>query len=255
MDLPVNHFKRALREGRPQIGLWNSLSTYLTTEVLAGAGYDWLVLDTEHSPNDLAGLHQQLQAMMENPTSMPVVRPPWNDMVTIKRFLDVGVTSFLVPYVQNAEEARNAVRYTRYPPHGVRGIAGLARSSRFGRIPNYFARAADEICVLVQAETREALGEIEAMAAIDGVDGIFIGPGDLSASMGYLGQLTHPEVIKAIDDAIVRIRKTGKAPGILTPDEKLAKHWLDLGALFVAVGSDTGILARGAEALRAKFAK
>ncbi|MEO7403661.1 MAG: HpcH/HpaI aldolase/citrate lyase family protein [Burkholderiales bacterium] len=253
MDLPVNHFKHALRQGKPQIGLWNSLNSYVTTEVIAGAGYDWILIDTEHSPNDIAGLHQQLQAMMENPLSTPVVRPPWNDMVTIKRYLDVGCQSLLIPYVQNADEAADAVRFTRYPPHGVRGISGSSRSSRFGRVKNYLAQASKELCLLVQTETIEAIGQIEKMAAVDGVDGIFIGPGDLSASMGYLGQLSHPEVLKVIDDAVVRIKKTGKAAGILTPDETLAKRWLALGATFVAVGMDTGLLARGAEALRAKF--
>jgi 4-hydroxy-2-oxoheptanedioate aldolase len=167
MDLPVNHFKHALRQGKPQIGLWNSLNSYITTEVLASAGYDWILIDTEHSPNDIAGLHQQLQAMMENPLSTPVVRPPWNDMVTIKRFLDVGCQSLLIPYVQNADEAADAVRFTRYAPQGVRGISGSSRSSRFGRVKNYFAQAASELCVLVQAETIEAVGQIEKMAAVE----------------------------------------------------------------------------------------
>lgn len=255
MELPRNAFKHALAAGRPQIGLWNSLSSYITTEVLAGAGYDWILIDTEHSPNDLSGVHQQLLAMMEHPESHPIVRPAWNDMVAIKRFLDVGAQTLLIPYVQDADEARDAVRFTRFPPEGVRGSAGSARSSRFGRIPGYFAKAHTEICVLVQVETIEAVGHIESIAAVEGVDGIFIGPGDLSASMGYAGQLKHPEVLKVIDDAIRRIRKAGKAPGILTPDEALAHHYLDIGALFVAVGADTGILARGAEALRARFPK
>lgn len=253
MDMPINHFKRALASGKPQIGLWNSLSSYLVTEIVAGAGYDWVLIDTEHSPVSVSDLHQQLQAMMENPLSSAVVRPPWNDMVTMKQYLDLGVQSFVIPVVQNADEARAAVRYTRYPPEGVRGISGSSRSSRFGRVKSYFANAASEICVTIQAETIEAVGNIEAMAAIDGVDGIFIGPGDLSASMGYTGQLMHPEVIKVIEDAIKRIRKAGKAPGILTSDEAFAKRCLEIGALFVAVGQDVGVLARGVETLRAKF--
>ena len=253
MDLPENRFKRALAAGRPQIGLWNSLSSYLTVEVIAGAGFDWVLLDMEHSPNDLPLLHTQLQAMMEYPESAPVVRAPWNDMVMIKRLLDLGAQSLLLPYVQNAAEAANAVRYIRYPPHGVRGMAGTSRATRFGRIGNYFARAHEELCLLVQVETREALDEIEAIAAVPGIDGIFIGPGDLSASMGHLGNLTHPEVIAAIDDAMRRIRKAGSAPGILTGDEKLARRWLDMGALFVAVGSDVGLLARAADALAGRF--
>jgi 4-hydroxy-2-oxoheptanedioate aldolase len=253
MRNPVNHFKRALAAGKQPIGLWNSLSSYLTVEVIAGAGFDWLLIDMEHSPNDITTVHGQLQAMMEFPQTAPVVRPPWNDMVTIKRLLDVGVQSFLIPYVQNADEAREAVRYTRYPPHGVRGFAGTSRATRFGRIPNYWQNAHEEICVLVQVETVEALKEIEAIAAVDGVDGIFIGPGDLSSSMGHLGNQMHPEVIATIDDAMKRIRKAGKAPGFLTADEKLARHYLDLGCQFMAVGADVGLLARSADALRAKF--
>lgn len=254
MDIPVNRFKRALAEGRVQIGLWNSLSSFLTVEVIAGSGFDWILIDMEHSPNDMSVVHGQLQAMMEYPNTAPVVRPPWNDTVQMKRLLDLGVQSFLIPYVQNAEEAKAAVEATRYPKYGgVRGFAGTSRATRFGRIKNYFDRAHEEICVLVQVETVEALGEIEKIAAIDGVDGIFIGPGDLSSSMGYLGNQTHPEVVKTIENALRRIRAAGKAPGFLTADEQLARHYLNFGCQFMAVGADVGILARGADALCARF--
>lgn len=253
MDNPTNHFKRALAAGRTQIGLWNSLASYLTVEVVAAAGFDWVLVDMEHSPNDFTTVHGQLQALMENPSVTPVVRPPWNDMVTIKRLLDLGVQSLLIPYVQNAEEARAAVRYTRYPPHGVRGFAGTSRATRFGRIPGYFQKAADDLCVLIQVETVEALAEIEAIAAVEGVDGIFIGPGDLSSSMGHLGNLMHPDVIRTIDDAMQRIRAAGKAPGFLTADEALARRYIDMGCQFMAVGSDVGLLARSADALAKKF--
>ena len=183
MELPVNTFKRAIAAGKLQIGLWSSLSSHVTVEVIAGSGFDWLLLDTEHSPNELPMVHGQLQAMVGG-TAHPVVRPPWNDAVVIKRFLDVGVQSFLVPYVQDEAEARAAVAATRYPPRGVRGVATASRASRFGRVEGYFARAEEELCVMVQLETRKALGKLEAIAAVDGVDGLFIGPSDLSPTSG-----------------------------------------------------------------------
>jgi 4-hydroxy-2-oxoheptanedioate aldolase len=252
MDLPVNRFKRALAAGQSQIGLWCSLSSHYSMEIVAGAGFDWILLDTEHSPNDLESLVTQLQAAAAYPTT-PIVRVPWNDMVTIKRTLDVGAQSLLIPYVSTADEAKAAVSYTRYPTGGVRGVAGTTRATRFGRVKDYAKRAHEELCVLVQVETEAALGNIEAICAIDGIDGVFIGPADLHASMGYSGEIANPKVKPMIDDAIRRIRKAGKAPGILTPSEADAKHWLGCGALFVAVGADVGILARGAEALVAKF--
>jgi 4-hydroxy-2-oxoheptanedioate aldolase len=252
MDLPQNAFKRALKAGKPQIGLWSSLSSNYTVEVIAGTGFDWILLDSEHSPADLENLLGQLQAAAPYP-SHAVVRVPWNDMVNMKRVLDVGAQSLLVPYVNSADEARAAVAHTRYPPAGVRGVAGTTRATRFGRVKDYARRAHEELCVLVQVETQGALDSIEAICAIDGVDGVFIGPADLHASMGYTGEIANPKVKPVIDDAIRRIRKCGKAPGILTPNEADARHWLECGALFVAVGSDVGILARGAEALAAKF--
>ena len=252
MELPPNSFKRALAAGKAQIGLWSSLSSNYSVEVIAGAGFDWLLLDMEHSPNDLESLLAQLQAAAPYATH-PVVRVPWNDMVTIKRVLDVGAQSLLVPYVSNAEEARAAVSFTRYPPQGARGVAGTTRATRFGRIKDYARRAHEEICVLVQVETQSALDSIEAICAVDGVDGVFIGPADLHASLGHPGEIANPQVKPRIDEAIRRIRKSGKAPGILTPNEADARHWLECGALFVAVGADVGILARGAEALAQKF--
>ncbi|HSA89791.1 MAG TPA: HpcH/HpaI aldolase/citrate lyase family protein [Burkholderiales bacterium] len=252
MNLPENTFKRALARGRPQIGLWSSLSSNYTVEVIAGAGFDWILLDSEHSPADIENLLAQLQAAAPYPTH-PVVRIPWNDMVTIKRVLDIGAQSLLVPYVSSREEAQDAVSFTRYPPAGVRGVAGTTRATRFGRIADYARRAHEEICLLVQVETQAALDNIEAICGIDGVDGVFIGPADLHASLGHPGEIANPKVKPMIDDAIRRIRKSGKAPGILTPNEADARHWLDCGALFVAVGADVGILARGAEALAARF--
>jgi 4-hydroxy-2-oxoheptanedioate aldolase len=252
MELPANTFKRALKAGKVQIGLWCSLSHHYATELVAGSGFDWMLLDTEHSPNDLESVLMQLQAAAPYPTH-PVVRVPWNDMVTIKRFLDIGAQSILIPYVQNAEEAKNAVAYTRYPPAGVRGVAGATRATRFGRVKDYAKRAHEEICVLVQIETQQGLDNLEKIAAVEGVDGVFIGPADLHASLGYTGETNNPKVMPVIDDAIRRIRKCGKAPGILTGVEADARRWLDCGGLFVAVGADTGVLARGAESLVAKF--
>jgi 4-hydroxy-2-oxoheptanedioate aldolase len=252
MELPLNQFKRGIKAGKAQIGLWSSLSSHYSVEVIAGSGFDWLLLDTEHSPNDLENVVTQLQAASAYPGSA-IVRPAWNDMVLIKRFLDVGVQTLLIPYVQTAEEAADAVAFTRYPPRGVRGVAGTTRASRFGRVKDYFKRAEEELCVLVQVETRLGLDNLDAIAATDGIDGVFIGPADLSAGLGHLGNIPHPEVQAAIEDAIKRIRKAGKAPGILAPVEADARRYLDLGCLFVAVGADVGLLARESEKLCAKF--
>jgi 4-hydroxy-2-oxoheptanedioate aldolase len=250
--MPINHLKRALLEGRPQVGLWCSLPSHITIEIVAGSGFDWLLLDTEHSPNDVPIVLSQLHAMAESSPSA-VVRPAWNDAVLFKRFLDLGVQSFVVPWVQNAEEARRAVAATRYPPEGIRGVAVAIRANRYGRIKDYVKRVHDELCLIVQLETRVALGNLEAIAAVDGVDGLFIGPSDLAADMGHIGNSAHPDVRAAIDDAIARIRRAGKAPGILAPVEADARHWLDRGALFVGIGSDVGLLARQSEALAARF--
>src|SRR5688572_1805203 len=184
MELPQNSFKRSLRAARPQIGLWSSLSSNYSVEVIAGAGFDWILLDTEHSPADLENLLTQLQAAAPYPAHA-VVRVPWNDMVTMKRVLDIGAQSLLVPYVSTPAEAKSAVSYTRYPPAGVRGVAGTTRASRFGGVADYAKRAHEEICVLVQVETQQALDSIEAICGIDGVDGVFIGPADLHASLGH----------------------------------------------------------------------
>jgi 4-hydroxy-2-oxoheptanedioate aldolase len=254
MDLPINTFKRAILDGRLQVGLWTTLSSSNVVEALGNSGLDWLVLDTEHSPNELPMVHSQLQALGGR-RAHPVVRPPWNDPVVIKRYLDIGAQTLLIPFIQNAEEARAAVAATRYPPRGIRGYAGAARASDFGRIKDYPRRCEEELCVLLQVETPHALANIAEIAAVEGVDGIFIGPGDLSASMGHVGNLKHPEVLAAIEKAILAIRECGKAAGILTGDEALARRYIELGCSFTAVGSDVGILARGAEALSAKFTK
>ena len=252
MKLPVNYFKRGLLADEPQIGFWCSLASNVSVEILAGSGFDWLLLDTEHSPNEIPMVYSQLQACMESHTQ-PIVRPPWNDMVVIKRLLDAGVQTLLLPTVQTAAEARYAVAATRYPPRGVRGFAGASRSSRFGRIADYHTSCEEEICVLVQIETEAGLRNLEDIAAVEGVDGAFIGPGDLSANLGYLGRQTDPEFQLIVEDAIRRIKAGGKAPGILTADGTFARRCLDLGCLFVAVGSDSGLLARASERLAKEF--
>jgi 4-hydroxy-2-oxoheptanedioate aldolase len=252
MENPRNRFKEALRAGKPQIGLWGSIPSNYSAEVVAGAGFDWLLIDTEHTPADIETVLHMVQAVAAYPTE-PVVRVPWNDMVTIKRMLDIGVQSILIPQVTTVEEAKNAVAFARFPTAGLRGVAGTTRATRFGRIKNYFRGADAEVCILLQLESEEALKNLEAIAAIDGVDGIFIGPADLHASLGRLGEIAHEQVLPIIDKAITRIVKAGKAPGILTASEENARRWLKLGALFVAVGSDVGLLARGTDALVAKF--
>jgi 4-hydroxy-2-oxoheptanedioate aldolase len=253
-QLPANAFKRALREGRPQIGLWSSLCSNIAAEVIAGSGFDWILVDTEHAPNELPMVFSQLQALAGG-TAAPVVRPAWNDMVLMKRLLDIGVQNLLIPYVQTPEEARAAVAATRYPPQGVRGVAVNHRGNSFGRIKDYYKRAGDEVCILVQIESRVALQNIEAIAAVEGIDGLFIGPSDLAAAFGHVGESSHPEVRAAIDDALKRIARTGKAPGILAPIEADARQWLSLGCVVLAVGSDVGLLARQSEELAAKFKK
>jgi 2-keto-3-deoxy-L-rhamnonate aldolase RhmA len=250
-SLPRNRFKAALRAGQRQIGLWSGLCSNIASEIIAGAGFDWVVIDTEHAPNEVPGLLSQLQAMT-NGTAEPVVRCAWNDAVLIKRILDVGARSLLVPFVQNAEEARRAVAATRYPPLGVRGVSVAPRANLYGRVAGYHHVAHESTCVLVQVETRAALGEIESIAAVEGIDGIFIGPSDLAADFGYLANPRHPEVQAAIADGCARIRGTGIAAGILTGDPDEGLRYLDLGFTFVAVGSDVGILARGSEKLAAQ---
>ena len=255
MDLPLNPFKRAIKAGQQQIGLWSSLSSNISVEILAGAGFDWLLLDTEHSPNELPMVLEPAPGGAPAAPRHPIVRPAWNDAVLIKRFLDVGVAD--VAGAVRAERgggAQRAVAATRYPPRGIRGVAGTdARLALRPRARTTTRAREEEICVLVQVETRVALDNLEAIAAVEGVDGVFIGPGDLSADLGYLGDLFNPDVTAVIDDAIARIKAAGSIPGILIGDEALARHYIDAGCLYTAVGGDVAILARGAEQLARRF--
>src|SRR5882672_5307177 len=251
-DLPQNKFKRALAEKKTQIGLWMTLTSPVATEAVAGAGFDWFLLDMEHSANDLPEIVSQLRAA-EGGTAEPIVRVPWNEAVVVKRVLDQGARSLLFPYVQSAEEARRAVAATRYPPDGIRGVAVVHRANRYGRVKDYHTRANAEMCVLVQIETRRALAELEAIAAVEGVDGLFIGPSDLAGDLGYLGNNRHPDAVAVFADACARARKVGKPIGILAPVEEDARRYLEMGFTYVAVGSDIGVLRNAVEALRARF--
>lgn len=256
MQTPKNRFKQALQDKRPQIGLWMGLANAYSAEICALAGFDWLLIDGEHAPNDLRSILAQLQTVAAYPDSHAIARIPVGETALIKQYLDLGAQTLLVPMVDTPEQAAQLVRAMRYPQDdgqgGVRGMAG-ARASRWGHLSDYAKRANEEVCLLVQAESREALLHLDAIAATPGVDGVFIGPADLSASMGHVGNPGHPEVQAAIEDAIARILRAGKAPGILSPDETLAQHYLSLGALFVAVGLDTQILMRQTSALAARF--
>lgn len=252
VEFQTNVFKRALAAGQLQIGLWSSLCSNIAAEIIADSGFDWILLDSEHSPNEIPSLLSQLQAVQRG-TATPIIRPAWNDAVLVKRCLDIGAQTLLFPYVQNAEEARRAVASTRYPPEGVRGVAVAARASRYGRTPGYLTKANSEICVLVQVETRTALAQLEAIAEVEGVDGVFIGPSDLAASLGHLGNPQHAEVQEAMQDAVSRLKALGKPAGILTGNEEEARRYIGWGYLFVAVGADVGLLACHADALAKKF--
>lgn len=249
-----NRFKQALERGERQLGVWSALASPIVADILSGAGFDWIVIDGEHAPNDIGTLLGQLQAMRSG-TAEPVYRVPWNDMVIIKRALDVGARTLIVPFVQSAEEAMRAVAATRYPPRGVRGVAVVVRASDFGRVPQYLENAHQDTCLLVQLETRAALQELEAIAKVEGVDGMFIGPSDLAADMGHLGNSRHPEVQAAIRDAVKRIREAGKPAGTLVGSAEDAEAMFALGFNFVAAGIDVALLARNAEALAAKLKK
>lgn len=252
MDLPKNTFKAALAAGRQQIGIWCSIPGSGHAESLAGCGFDWMLIDTEHTAVDLSTVQAMLQAAAPYPTHA-AVRPGWNDPVEIKRLLDIGAQTLLIPYVQNAAEAEKAVSAVRYQPLGMRGVAGITRASRFGLVKDYTARASEEICLLIQVETAEALTQIEAIAEVDGVDGIFIGPADLAASMGHPGDTGHPDVEAAILDAIGRITATGKPAGILSLDPAFLTKSVAAGTTFTAVDVDSAILLRGARQLATKW--
>lgn len=263
MQTPLNTFKQALKAGQPLIGLWFGLSDGYAAELVAGAGFDWLLLDGEHAPNDIPKMLAQLQGVASSKAFFgagphPVARVPVGDTALIKQYLDIGAQTLLVPMVDTAEQAAQLVQATRYPQNdgqgGIRGMgASLARASQWNRFPSYITEANAQVCLLVQAETTTAIRNLDAIAAIDGVDGVFFGPADLSASMGHVGNPGHPEVQAVIEDGIKRVLAAGKAPGILMGDEKLARRYIELGAVFVAVGVDTALLVKATSDLAAKY--
>jgi 4-hydroxy-2-oxoheptanedioate aldolase len=249
----TNTFKQALREGKPQIGFWLMLSSAYATEICASCGFDWLLIDSEHAPNDVPMMLAHLQAAAAY-APHAVTRVPVGDPVLIKQHLDIGAQTILVPMVDTPQQAADMVRAMRYPPQGIRGVgAGSARASRWSANPNYLHQANEQACLLVQAETGTAIDNLDAIAHTEGVDGVFFGPSDLSASLGHLGNSGHPEVQKVIERSIRRVRDAGKAPGILAPDEAQAKRYLELGALFVAVGIDVSVLVKAARGLAQRF--
>ena len=253
MEMPVNVFKQALRQGRPQIGLWVGLADAYVAELLASTGFDCLVIDAEHAPNDPRSVLPQLQAMAPYPVH-PIVRPVHGTVELIKQYLDIGAQTLIIPMVETPAEAQAAVAATRYPTRGVRGVgSAVARASRWNQIDDYVRRSDEEMCVFVQVESVNAMKQLDAITAVDGVDGVFFGPADLAASMGLLGKPAAPAVQAAILEGIAAVKKAGKAAGTLTPDRTLARKYLDHGALFVAVGVDTLMLVKAARQLAAEF--
>jgi 4-hydroxy-2-oxoheptanedioate aldolase len=254
MEIKLNTFKAALKSGsRAQIGLWLGLADPICAEICAGAGFDWLLIDGEHAPNDVRSILAQLQAVAPYPVH-PIVRPVAGEVQLIKQLLDIGAQTLLIPMVESAEQARLLVAAMRYPPVGIRGVgAALARASQWNRISNYLHEANSQMCLLVQVETRLGLKNLDAIAAVEGVDGVFIGPSDLSAALGHLGKPGHPDVQQTIDHAIQRIRSCGGIAGILSTDEAQARHYLSLGCSFVAVGLDGNLLMKATQDLANKF--
>lgn len=229
------------------------MTSHLTSEMIGLAGFDWLLLDGEHAPNEIPSFVQQLQSLQGSP-SAAVGRPSWNDPVEIKRMLDIGFYNLLIPFIESEEQARQAVAATRYPPQGIRGVAGLLRSNRYGTVPDYQHTVNDHICVLLQIESRAGLEAVDKIAAVEGVDGVFIGPSDLAAALGHLGNPGHPEVQEAIAHLYERVNAAGKAVGILAPVAADARRYLDMGMHFVAVGTDMGVLKQAVFGLREAFA-
>ncbi|WP_353476044.1 HpcH/HpaI aldolase/citrate lyase family protein (plasmid) [Salipiger sp. H15] len=252
MDITENHFKRRLSSGETQIGLWMALGDASAAELCAHAGFDWLVIDGEHGPNGLRDVLAQLRAV--GSTTHPVVRVRDDNRAGIKQMLDLGAQTILIPMIESAAQAREAVRSVLYPPEGVRGIgAALARASAYGHVPGYLEAANEQVCLLLQVESRAGLAALDEILAVPGVDGVFVGPADLAADMGHLGRPGAPEVQQAVRGALARIRAAGRAAGILTSDQRLAKGYLEDGVDFLAVGSDVGVLSAGLRSLLGQF--
>src|SRR6201996_6137423 len=236
-----NSFRRAVCGGETLIGCWASLASPIVTELLGIIGFDWMLLDAEHAPNDVLTLIPQLMALKDS-GSAPVVRPPANDSVFIKRLLDSGVSNFLVPFVESADDAARAVAATRYPPQGIRGVSVSHRGNRYATVPGYLEMANDNVCVIVQIESRKSIEAIDEILAVDGIDAVFVGPSDLSASYGHLGNPNHPEVQQAIAHVLERAKAAGKPSGILAPVQADAERYISMGCSVVAVCADMGLL-------------
>lgn len=247
-----NGFRKSVLSGETVIGCWSSLASPIVTELLGVLNFDWLLLDAEHAPNDVNTLIPQLMALKDS-RSAPVVRPPCNESVGIKRLLDIGFYNFLIPFVDSAEDARRAVAATRYPPQGIRGVSVGHRANRYGTVPNYFDVANDNICVIVQIESRAAVEAIDEIVAVEGVDAVFVGPSDLAAAYGHLGNANHPDVQQAIERIFASARAGGKASGILAPVQADAERYLSMGCQVVAVCADLGLLRGAAQAVQKHF--
>lgn len=245
VTLPQNRFKSLLNK-QTQVGIWSTLCSNIVIDALSDSGFDWVLLDTEHSPNELPNVMTQLQALAGTETAA-IVRPAWNDPVLIKRFLDIGAQTLLIPFVQTAEEAERAVAAVRYPNHGIRGVAAAHRANRYGRIRDYVHRANEELCLIVQVETSNAIDNIPDIASVEGVDAIFIGPSDLAADLGHIGEAGHTEVQREIARGLELCREQRIPAGILAPVQEQAEHWLNAGFAFIAVASDMGLLTSQAD--------
>lgn len=244
MPAPVNTFLRRLRGREQQIGIFSTLNSPPVLELLAAAGFDWILIDTEHSASEVPDVVAQLQVLAAFEVSA-LVRPAWSDPVLIKRLLDAGAQTLLVPYIETADAAAAAVAATRYPPAGGRGVSSGSRAAGYGRLTDYLRTADDEICVLVQIETVRGLDNLEAIAGVPGVDGVFIGPNDLAASMGLIGDATHPSVLAAIDDAFGRLGAVGAATGYLTANPDEAARRAAQGVHVMGIATDTSIVNAG----------
>ncbi|WP_460450038.1 HpcH/HpaI aldolase family protein [Alsobacter sp. SYSU BS001988] len=250
--LPANAFRAALQARRPLLGVWSMLNSVNATEALGWSGFDWLLIDGEHAPVSLHDAMAHARAIAATPT-IPILRLAWNDRILIKQHLDAGFATIMLPYVQSADEARAAVDAMRYPPQGSRGVAAMHRASRYARFQDYVTRANDELFLIVQIETAAALERCEEIAAVDGVDAVFFGPGDLAASMGYPGQAGRPEVTQAIEAGLARCRAAGAYVGVLAPNDEISERHIQSGFDFVSVANDCALLFRNADAAAARF--
>ena len=253
MKLPQNQFKARIHSDQPQIGIWNTIGGNTIPEMLGGACYDWVLVDCEHAAIETVEVQCALQAIGQSPEVSALVRPAGNDPVLFKRILDMGAQTLLVPYIETAEDAANAVAAMRYGPRGVRGMAGMTRATRYGQVDDYFTTAEQELCLIVQVETTTGIKNLQAIAQTDGVDGVFIGPADLSASMGLAGQMEHPDVDAVICGAITSLVEMGVPAGVMALNPDMAKRYISLGAIFVAVAVDLVLLAKAAHDTRALF--